>query len=927
MKHKGFADVGFVCLLIVCALWFCLVTCAGAEELTQPATVSDIVTEEPTEDESQTVTEPPLDMQIFLLPQINREYSNVDKNEHFIDVLTGLTSLMPIEKSQTVLYASSRGDEMQLGGTPSFEAPYAVADMNEQLQSLPLEYGGQARRNIVIAIESRSMETADEIEQEWGELKALSASGVDVYVIGLETKKNKTSGKLMAEWIGAASNDAVAYENQMVQANEHLHFVWITDYNQCIDALQPLAETLTGMNFKQVQPDEQGEFVVYPYAEMIQEHVLLVEGNLKKVSILNAADEPIACNVVVSNDALTILQVTDEVEQVDTLRLSVDGKVKAVQLASTYKPVEAVELAFENRSGKSEFKRNEVGSFYATLTGVDPTRLVQSMAKRGVACEVIELGSGNVLGTMQYDAEDTMFQYEHTLTMPSGELQLCARISLDEGLVLMSEPYTVRVTNTAPRVTSQNETMYWTQDPWDATSSSAILIPLTVEDDEQDAVQLRLVEPASGVIPGLGSVSLDTEMQAIRIDLFEQPSTDTQFNIKVAGSDGEMDSAECDVGFKLYDLTAELQNLQQLACITVVPDTIIEKHNEFNVSVSFDFPAGMSQTVKDALLTEIQEHYTVQLQISDQREKAPLVWQDGTWRATCSVELAGDYTLRAVFNCDHSDLRIEATKIGVQIRGSVPEIGDEMLLPIMGLVLPKQDDSGNTTRVLDGLTPSQLFKDANQDDITASVTVAQYSWKNDEWQQTLDVTAVGDQLAEVQFDMPGKYEVRIKSSDVDGNGAEIASTIFVITYKQSLILGAVVCVLAILIAVLLIRTVAHIIKPSFKGKMIEVTISSSRWERVAQIRADAWKKKKQPLSALLTCAACPPDSMLYEAAKSCIVKPNRKGITLLKGSELGFEKKTRILLNETVEGTWNQYAIRIGVSSSADVVQHSQIDA
>jgi len=92
-----------------------------------------------------------------------------------------------------------------------------------------------------------------------------------------------------------------------------------------------------------------------------------------------------------------------------------------------------------------------------------------------------------------------------------------------------------------------------------------------------------------------------------------------------------------------------------------------------------------------------------------------------------------------------------------------------------------------------------------------------------------------------------------------------------------------------------------------------MSLVSPDWSHTVVVPCGIWKKKKQPLSVLFTCAFFPPDAMLYTSVEGCAIKPTRHGFALLNADKLGFRKKTNINLNESVSFSSGQYSITMTV--------------
>ena len=863
--------------------------------------------------EVQEAAAPQIDKQIFLLPKMNRDYGNNDIERQFENLVKGLLWLPPEDETAQVVLFPPSGDEVRVLTEPgelseALEVPYEVQNPADWLNKIETEYAALAKRNIVIAIESGNVKNT--IEDSWGPLKQLANSGVEVYLIGLETKKNKETAQALASWISDGRLEQNCSDSTVTVA-DGLHFAWISDYSRALETLIPLLKELTGLTFEAAVSNSYGQFVIHPYAGLTEGIVVLLENQAQDayLSITNGMRKTM--EHVGFGNMLSVIRIANDA---DTVEVYGGSESTRVLWAPIYGGMNGLKLEFGNSDNQTSFERNEQGSFYAAVPGLDQDGMAQTMERYGASCEMIDAATGKVLQTMTYDASSKVFRADYVFSESNENKQICAQILLNdsENTCLTSEPYTIAITNTAPEVAAKSEPVYWIDDPWEEKKTS-LTIPLICSDHENDHVTLKVVQPTVPLMPGLGDVWLSDDQSKLIIELNEQPLTAETFTIKVTASDGELTSEPYEISFMLYDLTEELQKLQTAGVVQLPAE--MAKYEEFQVSAKVRFPEEMPELLKQKLEEKIQEHYICTLQVEGPEgtlESIPMEKAED-WFCTGTLDKSGTYQIKARFDTEKEALWIESEPQEMTIIGKAPLRANADFPAELDKVMSR-NESGEEFWQMEGLVPSELFTDEDGDEIFISVSANRVNLKEGEQPLVLEAQAAGSEEADLRFTVAGMYEVSIVASDVDGKG-DIITCMVRVTSARSRIIQYVLFGAAILLAaVLLVWSIVMLVKPSFKGKLIEVTVHSTYWTKKTLVYADVWKKTAQPLSVLLTCAACPPDSMLYAALEECTIRPQRQGVVLIKGDKLGLEKKTRINANETASFHVDSYQVELKVT-------------
>lgn len=860
--------------------------------------------------------EPALDTQIFLLPKITQDYTEKDRREHFVSVLKDVVgSLMVDDSQQVVLFPAKNNKEPEIGQTVEFDVPYAVSNPAQWLQQVYDTDHLKAKKNIILVIEGRNLQKEAEISEDWALLKQLAElDDVEVYMINLYTSKNESAGRVLMNWISDGQlTEVSAAENKLVDVTDKLHFTRVTDYTQALQPLMPLIEEMTGLQYTGMQADESGVYRIYPYVDLTLQQQLLVESSEQvQVTVTDKNGNVLNCEPSITGKSLQAVVLPDNNT---TLNVTVTGEHCAVYWGYQYKALDDLKLVVQNREGRNSFARNEQTSFYASILGMEQSKLVESMNSRGATCELINGETKEVFATMNYEAERNLFLVDYAFTQPAEQVPVCARICLDEGVEFLSEPFIVQVTNTAPVLTAQNESLYWVADPWRQVAS--LKIPLTVTDAENDEIKLDLVDLETGAMAGLGTIVVNDAEQCLEIGLFAEPTLGEEFSIKVRCSDGVAYSETSEINFTLYSLTEALQQMQNGATLTLDGDNEVKKYQEVSLRVALNFPENTSPMWQEALAQVICERMEGKLSIVPSTPDAELseialTMLDDGWQAVCSMSKADSYQLTASLVSDWGGWTITTQPVDILVKGNRPVIADETYPVRQKLVIPEPEAEKEAGYWLHDIVPNQLFQDEDGDEINMTATVVQMIHGAPQ-DVVMTAQAMGDQPLEMCITQPGKYELSMVAEDADGASEKIVSTLYVLTYRQQMVMYALLAAVALLLAVLLIKLLVHLMKPSFKGKVVEVTINSEHWSRTARINTGSWKKKAQPLNVLLLCAACPPDGVLYDAAAGCMIKPQRKGIMLCKGENLNLEKKCRISVNENATASVGQYTLTVAV--------------
>ena len=140
MKRFGFKLI--LSLLLCLSL---LAPTALAEEMTE-------ATAEPAAISAPTYAS---DQQVFVVPNVNRDYTNADATLRFQHTLIGMLSLFQKqEKVRTALFTKQAEPVLMTGSTLTEEVTFPLAPSNPEtcLRSITESYGAKGGHNVVIAL-------------------------------------------------------------------------------------------------------------------------------------------------------------------------------------------------------------------------------------------------------------------------------------------------------------------------------------------------------------------------------------------------------------------------------------------------------------------------------------------------------------------------------------------------------------------------------------------------------------------------------------------------------------------------------------------------------------------------------------------------------------------------------------------------------
>lgn len=150
------------------------------------------------------------DRQLFILPNVTRDYPGNDASKHFQQFLNDALQLFQTSgKVRTGLFSNQETAPTLIEGameTAAVELPVQVEDTTASLKKIPACLH-DSESNLVVAIESANAQRQDTISERWFYLKRLASAGVPVLLIGLETRNNQGAAAALSTWCNQGKPD------------------------------------------------------------------------------------------------------------------------------------------------------------------------------------------------------------------------------------------------------------------------------------------------------------------------------------------------------------------------------------------------------------------------------------------------------------------------------------------------------------------------------------------------------------------------------------------------------------------------------------------------------------------------------------------------------------------------------------------------
>lgn len=368
---------------------------------------------------------------------------------------------------------------------------------------------------------------------------------------------------------------------------------------------------------------------------------------------------------------------------------------------------------------------------------------------------------------------------------------------------------------------------------------------------------------------------------------------------------------------ELSDLRQELDNVQAVD-ITVDPSDGLLKNQQ--ATVSFTLTAGDGPDAQ-ALLELLDAHSAFYVQTGPLNVPMQRVEDTWTYTATLSLPTAGTYILHitCIVDTDEIDPYIAET-FNVDVTNRRPTKALEAIPDLPAELTPKHDQIE--------LKAATLFSDPDEDAMFLSVSITDSEGATVRISETPegyvldgsgDMTSVMQQeVVTLIFTEPGAYTLRVTGSDGLDEAEEGYTAVITLLSARDMWLRLLLYVAAgVAAALVLLLILRQFTKPSYAGKSMTISTRTGAWSQETTLSLDAWKKKKQPFSWLLTAAACPADEALYRPFADVIVKPSRHGVTLSNTQALTGRKAEQLTPGSPLKLTAGGYDVTLSINEKA----------
>lgn len=839
------------------------------------------------------------DTQIIVLPYQTKDAS-YEKRDRY-GVLEGATQdllrMLPSDGTIcfSVLSSDTKGDVVQTdSGNEAADAfsfekfrnktSDSVVQLEQQLNAV------SARRKLVLILYSGNKSYAT-----WSKsLAVLATDQVSVYFVQMGMGDDASKRSDFFEAVSSPENADCGFSPS--SDNGQIYYAWLDDVKHTAKLYLPLMKELLGYDLAEVTADENGDFVVSGLATLMEETQLLIQRRPDSALPGVTDQNGIAVTPEESTIGSRVLCLQKITGQHGWLSVA-DDSVEAVYAAVKQNAISDMTLTLGNTEGSYAFLRHDQTSYYALLESetIDTGALSEELERQGTHV-LLKDESDALIAEMYWDQGDQRWKTaEISFDEGKPNQKLHAELSLEEGRMLTSEAKDAPVTNTPPVVSFEGEMHLWLNDPWSA--EKTLKLPLKVadqEDADMGGIQLDVSESGTTnkFIEGLGTLSVENSPAMLKIDLIDTPNV-SAFAVEVTAFDGQTKSAPAILSFTVGDLTGELNKL-------VTPTLRINGGDEAAIKKNFPFFISLqlgeenSQDAKDAL-NILRQHLQLSVRLTAEDELVPMTWEDeNTATAHLMAHKSGNAVLSVWCDTGTEKFQLTVPDKTLTVTNTPPEVSAAQMNRLSDAIMTSPDGTAQEMWRSDEIVASDLFTDENQDAVTMSVVVTRkgqpmrLTQKGNEL--IVDGSAATDPAVEriepfrLIFTAMGEYDITLTSRDEDGTGASRSFSITVLSQRAAQIRKLLLLAGIGLVLLALATILGYLLKPSFRGKSVEVVITSSTWQRSTVVPLDAWRKQNRPLYQLLTCAACPPESELFEGIASVTMIPGRHGIRL-KGAK------------------------------------------
>ncbi len=556
-------------------------------------------------------------------------------------------------------------------------------------------------------------------------------------------------------------------------------------------------------------------------------------------------------------------------------------------------------------------------------------------------------GEEKLINTEKQIDDNNFVYYTATIALDTaGDYLLTPRLEIGNHII-DGEPLSVTVTNRAPEIaTSEDPLQCWFDNPWITDDDSKVEIPLDVKDADQDQLNYAILDDEGNMAPlqvidGIGKLKVDADGVAVialesSAAMRLEPFT---FQVMAYEQDAPDSYSAADISFRLLSMKECLQKVT-LSPVDIVP-AAPRKYETITLSLSAIFDGLDDRIPVDDVRKAFQDHIQITAQAYQllNGERVPigepfmLKKAEDTQLYTGSYTL-GDTSMELVFDVtatymmpegtvESTLLPLTASSATIAIGNMPPSLKEGQITEPVAAMLLDDDDTGE--RWSTQIDLSTLYSDAENDTVKYRVQIlsdglpcpieqngnqivlrkaATTSGSPAETPLTEFITAEAG-LVELEFRATGAYEIVVGAKDNECDWQDsYRQRITLDSTLEKLIRTCILIAIGVVLTIILILVLIYCTKKAYGQRVLHVRVAYHAWIQQSDVPLTEWKKKKVPFHWILSCAAFPPDEMVYSACSKVFLSPAGKGVQLIDnyGLNLSAEsiknKRNRYLLGD-----------------------------
>lgn len=514
---------------------------------------------------------------------------------------------------------------------------------------------------------------------------------------------------------------------------------------------------------------------------------------------------------------------------------------------------------------------------------------------------------------MDYDEASQTFTGSF-LCPSSGQYEITAQLYVG-AQTFLSEPLTAVVDNRAP-VLPQDDQVHtlWFDDPWAQTS--ILSIPAHAQDEDGDVLRYSLSSDGTGpldllVVPGVGSLTYENG-QIVLAPASDASSMAAPAAIYLHAQDDESASAPAARTFRLRSLTGAMESV---SLVPSVDPAQAHKRGSVNVSVSVSFEGSAEGLVVEHFLAHTPKIVCTPFVNGVPGGSFDLVPSEGNVYSgvffapdtSCSISFSFEPRFSPSRDGSVPQLNVACSKAACQVPNHAPAAKEE------AWQLPQSAEmTGKPESYTIAIDPAACFDSVDGDPLTAELILRRDGQSLPLVQQADGSYVCSDAPSaktKLRFSSPvtlslteeGVYTLSLSAYDQEEAASQtMTRTLTLGSASRRMLMTVLLAAAALVLLILLVRIIVYCANPSYKGRTLRVELTMGAWRQSADVPLSAWKKKKVPLTYVLTCACFPPEEALYAAFSGALMKPARSGVTFAGANSLTFlpegKKRGRCLL-------------------------------